>query len=37
MKRKSMSRSQSKRSFSRGNAVKGKNTNAAPMRGGIRL
>ena len=37
MKRSSMSRGKSKKSFSRGNRVKGKNLRDNPMRGGIRL
>lgn len=36
-KRKVLSRKQSKKNFSRGNRVKGKNATTSPMRGGIRL
>lgn len=37
MKRKMMTKAQSRKNFSRGNSVKGKNYRDAPMRGGIRL
>jgi hypothetical protein len=36
-RRKRLSRKASRKNFSRGNRVKGKNYNSSPMRGGIRL
>lgn len=37
MKRKQLSKKQSKKKFSRGNKVKNRNNRVAPMRGGYRL
>lgn len=37
MRRRRMSRSESRRNFRKGSRVKGKNLRARPMRGGIRL